>query len=963
MAAQPFNAKPHRRLSAIVFGALLLLVGVAPALGQVDPARHALAIDVPATGMLLLIEPSPGGVPPNTLKRIYPDESGLANVTFGQALDVRRALISPEGSRFAIYAITSGNVGRIFIGSANGASLDMIPVDATHMGLEDWHPGGNELLIWHFIDGQYDLKRLSLDGQLTALTNSTMVDEQNGRWAPDGVRFTFTASGLDGQPDVYLQSAGSTAINITQSPETEGPAEWSPTSNRLVYSQPGALVVSDSGGSNSLALQTKKPLLSYGWSPAGEIYASDVDSDVTAAPDDGTALKSLLSLEPNAWVADWDKAGTSPLVLLPDRVSISVAKGAPDPAPVTVLINSEDFITPWTATSGASWLTINPKSGQTSGEIALSFKTSNLAAGLYAAPLTFLPGPRTLNVTVAVNEPGSQSELNVLPEQLAFTATAGQPNPAPASISVNSSGSSINWIATEDASWLSISPTSGISPGTVTASADSSSLAPGNYATVVTFEPGSRQVAVSLEVLPAIQQPLLEVTPSSLSFVATQGQSTLPAQQISINRAGGGAADWSATSSASWLTMSSYAGVTPAVVDVIVEPSGLTAGNYAGTLTIGQSIVHVAMSVVSGSTPPPVGDVFVAPGAVQFAAVQGGVAPGVKDLNVSSATGQPVAWVASASESWLVLSATSGTTPAMLKARADPTGMPPGSYSATISVGSRIVDVQLHVVDGATPAPEFYDTWARQDLPVDSGSVNRTWLWGPASNGTTIEPYAESPTSSRIVSYYDKSRMEVTYPDGAGADGWYVTNGLLARELITGEMQLGDHLFVQGNPAEIPIAGDADDTSGPRYSSFSNHLDASPLPQGTIVVQTIDSQGNVGSANRLASYGISVGSPDPTTGHTVASIFWDYLQSQGLIWDGEGFNEGALFEPWFFATGLPTTEPYWAQVKLRGIVQDVLIQCFERRCLTYTPSNPVGWMVEQANVGMHYFRWRYERPS
>jgi hypothetical protein len=41
-------------------------------------------------------------------------------------------------------------------------------------------------------------------------------------------------------------------------------------------------------------------------------------------------------------------------------------------------------------------------------------------------------------------------------------------------------------------------------------------------------------------------------------------------------------------------------------------------------------------------------------------------------------------------------------------------------------------------------------------------------------------------------------------------------------------------------------------------------------------------------------------------------------------------------------------------------VQDVLIQCFERRCLTYTPGNTPEWRVEQGNVGLHYFRWRYE---
>jgi hypothetical protein len=39
------------------------------------------------------------------------------------------------------------------------------------------------------------------------------------------------------------------------------------------------------------------------------------------------------------------------------------------------------------------------------------------------------------------------------------------------------------------------------------------------------------------------------------------------------------------------------------------------------------------------------------------------------------------------------------------------------------------------------------------------------------------------------------------------------------------------------------------------------------------------------------------------------------------------------------------------------------MQCFERRCLTYTPDNPEGWQVEAGNVGRHYYYWRYGEPG
>lgn len=46
-------------------------------------------------------------------------------------------------------------------------------------------------------------------------------------------------------------------------------------------------------------------------------------------------------------------------------------------------------------------------------------------------------------------------------------------------------------------------------------------------------------------------------------------------------------------------------------------------------------------------------------------------------------------------------------------------------------------------------------------------------------------------------------------------------------------------------------------------------------------------------------------------------------------------------------------------MQVGGKMKTVLVQCFQRRCLTYTPSNPTGWKVEAGNVGQHYFKWRY----
>ena len=75
--------------------------------------------------------------------------------------------------------------------------------------------------------------------------------------------------------------------------------------------------------------------------------------------------------------------------------------------------------------------------------------------------------------------------------------------------------------------------------------------------------------------------------------------------------------------------------------------------------------------------------------------------------------------------------------------------------------------------------------------------------------------------------------------------------------------------------------------------------------------------------------------------------------NQGQIVDEQ------LITPWFFASGLPISEPYWAKAKIKGVLTDVLIQAYERRALTYVPTNQAGWQVEMANIGQHYFDWRY----
>ena len=256
--------------------------------------------------------------------------------------------------------------------------------------------------------------------------------------------------------------------------------------------------------------------------------------------------------------------------------------------------------------------------------------------------------------------------------------------------------------------------------------------------------------------------------------------------------------------------------------------------------------------------------------------------------------------------------------------------------------------------------PAFVETWTRTDLPVAEDTVDRTWIWGPLTTawGET-EDYVEGIAGERDVLYFDKSRMEITHPDGDPDDLWYVTNGLLVTEMITGQMQMGDNTFTHHGSAEVNVAGDPNDPDSPTYATFTDLLNVSIDEPTDTITRTVDRDGNVADDPSYATYDIGATQYEPMTDHWIAEPFWEFMTSTGPVWEDGELVTGAIFEDPVYGTGYPITEAYWATVALDGTDTDVLMQCFQRRCLTYTPGNDAGWQVEAGNVGRHYYTWRY----
>ena len=262
----------------------------------------------------------------------------------------------------------------------------------------------------------------------------------------------------------------------------------------------------------------------------------------------------------------------------------------------------------------------------------------------------------------------------------------------------------------------------------------------------------------------------------------------------------------------------------------------------------------------------------------------------------------------------------------------------------------------------------FGRTWSRTDLPIAANQATRTWMWGPSAFTSAMEEwYTEGVGNARIVQYFDKTRMEITTDPNVNTSSiWYVTNGLLVNELVTGRLQLGNADFEQIEPAYINIAGDVGDSNSPTYAALAKRLSDSPTPVGTVITAAIGANGTVTHSEAFGDlFGVTASKYVPETNHTIAAPFWNFMNTTDTIYENGQYVVGQMFLNPYFATGYPISEPYWTEIHVGGGLTQVMLQCFERRCLTYTPSNAPEWQVEAGNVGQHYYRWRYksEIPS
>lgn len=271
--------------------------------------------------------------------------------------------------------------------------------------------------------------------------------------------------------------------------------------------------------------------------------------------------------------------------------------------------NTTSFTASTTGTN-CGWLTISPSGALTTPrDITVTTNSAGLTAGQqYTCNIAFVTTSGTQNVAVTFTVPsGPTGNISATPTSLSFQAASGQ-NPPSQTISLTSASGSIPFtVSSQSSGWLSVSPSSGTAPASLTVNANVAGLANGAHSGQIIISPnGGTQVSISVTVVvsPATT---VSATPTTMTFSYIAGNANPAAQALSVT---GNSANlgWTAsvTSGNEWLSVSPASGTTPGAPSVSVNPTSLNPGSYTGTIVVagsggatGSTTVSVSLTVTA----------------------------------------------------------------------------------------------------------------------------------------------------------------------------------------------------------------------------------------------------------------------------------------------------------------------------------------------------------------------------
>jgi uncharacterized protein (TIGR03437 family) len=580
-----------------------------------------------------------------------------------------------------------------------------------------------------------------------------------------------------------------------------------------------------------------------------------------------------------------------------------VLQGIPNPLQFTLAstLGSIPFALSAPTTTNAQFVSFTPAAGTattTTTPITVALNNlvvTSLAPGTYQNTIQVGgtgASAGTPAAAVQVNLTVSNSPLvNVSPQAIVFPAyTQGAALPQPVVVSLTSTNptSPLGVSVSSNVAWLAVSGlSSATTPSQFNVTFAPAGLNPGTYNGIITVTSGAQvqQIPVTLTITSGITVSVTPATP--LAFAQASGGAAPAAQLVTVNTTGGQALGFSANvttaSGGNWLLINNgtatVSGVAPMGFNVSVSGAGLAPGTYNG------SVVVTAINASNPSLTIPVTLTVTAAQtlaanqtSLSFSGAVGGNAPATQPIAVTSTTGSPVAFTATAQPlggNWLTVSPGTGTTPATVTVTANQAGLAAGSYTGTVTLTSTVtgataltIPVTLTVGAQATPtvvtvlnAASF---GAGSVAPGEIISLFGTGL-GP------VTPVGLTLTSSGTVST-NIGNTQVFF-DGVPAPLTYVSAGQI-NAVVPYEVasRTTTQVTVQFNGITSPAASIAVGATSPGIFA----VNGSGSGPGAILNQnsTVNAAGNPASAGSVVvifATGEGVTTPTVATGTVISS--------------------------------------------------------------------------------------------
>lgn len=284
------------------------------------------------------------------------------------------------------------------------------------------------------------------------------------------------------------------------------------------------------------------------------------------------------------------------LVVEPLTLDFTTTFGQPSPlAQFFAIKNSGSGALRWTASAQAQWARIIPDTGTVTTAtqtVAVSVNHAGLAPGVYQTNLVINSNGGRAAIAITLTIAAPVPSLQFSPSAFAFAATQGGANPPEKYLIIRNAGDGVLTAKlTSDQPWLALKPDTIATPQSDSAQALIllGNLSAGAYTGTITIRTNGGAGTVNVTLIVSPQPPVLEISPRSLSFVATEGTANPPAQQITVRNSGGGTLQWSVLNQETWLAFDPRSGSATTesdMINVTASISQLTPGNYNGVFQV-----------------------------------------------------------------------------------------------------------------------------------------------------------------------------------------------------------------------------------------------------------------------------------------------------------------------------------------------------------------------------------------